>query len=667
VVVLGDGVWKRRFGSDSGIVGRSIVVAQKPYTVVGVLAPGFAGLSGTAEIWLPSMAAGAEDLGLRRGFAWHVVGRLRPGVTVAQARGAVAALGARIDEADPVDASSRWSAAARTLDETRADSVIRRSVLLLLGAAVLVLLIACVNIASVSIAQGAGRRREIAIRLAVGATRGRLVRQLLTESVLLALAGGVVGLAVAVMGVRLLESVNLASGATPFRDISGLTLISLDSIRIDGAVLVFMLGASVATGLLFGVLPALQATRREVCQDLRSTPQYRAGRSRVLGPRNMLVVAEIALSLVLLVSAGLLLNSLAPRLAIEPGTVTSKVLTFRLMLSDQVNPAHRVARLEELESRLAGLAGVTAAGLADCPPVGGRCGTTALWFRDRPNQIDAKVGRHVVSAGYFDTMKIPLQRCRLFTPADRLDATKVAIVSATAARTLWPGEDPIGKPVALGMNGFGDRVEVIGVVGDVRYGAIEEPPRADVYVSFRQAPGNTGGFVRTVGDPRAVIGAVRLAVRAVDPLAPIYEMATMRERVRMATLAASFSTGVLGIFAGIALALAAVGVYGVLSQAVGARTREIGVRMALGAQPADIIWLVLARGLALALTGVALGHGGAAVASRSLKSFLYEVAPYDAVTYAALSATLTMVGLAAAYLPARRATRVNPVVTLRAE
>jgi putative ABC transport system permease protein len=670
VVVLGHGIWERRFGGDAAVVGQTILLDDKPHTVVGVLAPDFAGLTGTAEIWLPSVAAGAGDLSQRGAFDWQLIARVRADVAIDQARAATELFGVQMDKAEPMPDSSGWGAAARTLAETRVHPMIRGAVLLLFGASAFVLLIACVNIASLLIARAATRRREIAIRLATGASRARLVRQLLTESVLLAVGGGAAGLVVAAVGVGLLESINPASGAALFRRLSGLTLIGLSSIRIDTSVLLFTFAVAPATGFLFGLLPALQATRLSVPDDLHGAPAHRLTSVTALGGRNTLVVVEVALSLVLLVGAGLLIKSLIRRLAVDPGVDIAHVLTLRVALPRALRePEAQVVRLDELESRLAALPGVIRAGLANCPPLAGGCGATILGYRDRPETPTSAwpfVGTHVVSAGYFEALKIPVLRGRNFTSADRLDAPRVALINETAARRLWPGEDPIGKPIALGLNGF-SRVEVVGVVGDVRYGAIEELPRPDVYVSYRQAPGDAVVFLRTAGHPTALAGSARAAVRAIDPIVPVYEIKSMRERVGSALLMARFSTSVLGIFAGIALLLAAVGIYGVLSQTVTSRTREIGVRVAVGATPRDVLRLVLRRGLVLAFTGMPLGLAGAAVASQTLTAFLYDVQPHDLATYAILSTVLTGVAVLAAYIPARRATQLDPLTALRAE
>jgi putative ABC transport system permease protein len=457
VALLGYGLWQRTFGGDPGIVGRSIRLDTRPHTVVGVLPAGFRGLTGTAEIWVPVMTQDAGFLRERWDHSYQMIGRLKPGVTVEQAKSAVAVLGAQVDEAHPD--TRPWGAAARTMNEARIDPTRRRSVLVLFGAVGFVLLIACVNIANLMLARAGSRRREIAIRLAVGASRWRLVRQLLTESGLLALAGALASLAFAYMGIRALEAINPATTGLG-RGVSGLTLIGFNSIRMDASALVFTFALGLLTGLLFGLVPALQATRAIVTDALKDAgSQWAAlGGLRRLTGRNLLVVAEVALALVLLVSSGLMIKSLSRLLAIRTGVDPTRLLSMRINLPAlQYGRDAQLGFFEQLESRVASLPGVQAAGTGNCPPLSGGCNGTIIWFRDRPEVTrgaEPSVGVHWITPDYLKTMRVPLLRGRNFAATDRTGSPKVVLINETAARRFWPGEDPIGKPIAVGQGGL---------------------------------------------------------------------------------------------------------------------------------------------------------------------------------------------------------------------
>ncbi|PYV10135.1 MAG: hypothetical protein DMG07_21690, partial [Acidobacteria bacterium] len=511
VALLGHGLWQRRFGGDPAVVGTTITLDTRTYTVVGVLPPGFRGLSALAEVWMPTMTLGAEDLAERWNHSHDVIARLRPGVTAAQAKSAVEVLGKQVDEAHPNRAPSvPWGARARTLAEARIDPAIRRSVLVLFGAVGFVLLIACVNVANLQLARSSAREREIAIRLAVGASRGRLVRQLLTESVLLAALGALAGAALAAWGVHVLTSINPAA-ANPFgRRFSGYSLIALGSVRLDGAALLFTAATALATGILFGLAPALAASRAELTDALKSGGLQAAGPggARGFSGRSFLAAAEISLALVLLVGSGLMIKSFGRLLATRSGVDPENLLTSRVNLpAGQYGREASIEFFSQLETRAAALPGVVSAGMSNCPPLAGGCNGTLIWFRDRPEVsrgAEPSVGVHWVSPSYFRTMGIPLLRGRGFGPADRLGAPKVVLVNETAARRFWPNEDPIGKPIGVGQGGFGDRAEIVGVVGDVRYGTLEEVPNPDVYICHQQSARNSLIlYVRGRTDPAA--------------------------------------------------------------------------------------------------------------------------------------------------------------------
>ncbi|PYV07602.1 MAG: hypothetical protein DMG07_28100, partial [Acidobacteria bacterium] len=438
------------------------------------------------------------------------------------------------------------------------------------------------NVANLLVARSAAREREIAIRLALGASRLRLVRQLLTESLLLAACGAAAGLLLAAWGVRLLGSVNPAA-ANPFgRRLSGYSLLALGAVRLDSTALLFTAAAALATGILFGLVPALAASRADLADALKSGGLQAAGRGavRVLSGRSFLVVAEIALALVLLVGSGLMIKSFGRLLATRSGIDPERLLTLRVTLPGR----GAIAFFDQIEARLAALPGVESSGMSDCPPLAGGCSSTIIWFRDRPEAprgTEPGVGVHWVSPSYFKAMGITLLRGRSFGREDRLGAPKVVLVNETAARRFWPGEDPIGKPIAVGINDFGDRAEIIGIVGDVRYGSVEEPPRPDVYIcTLQSTPSSMILYLRAQSDPTALVSAARAEVRALNRDLPVYDVKSMRERIRDATARTRFSALLLAVFASIALVLASVGIYGVMSYAVTARTREIGIRIA---------------------------------------------------------------------------------------
>jgi putative ABC transport system permease protein len=426
------------------------------------------------------------------------------------------------------------------------------------------------------------------------------------------------------------------------------------------------------TGLLFGLAPALHCSRADVTSALKSGGNRPAGLAgiRVLTGRSLLVVVEMALAVVLLTGAGLMIKSFGRLIATRTGVDSDNVLTMRINLPQAVPSAGASAFFSQLEKRAAALPGVLSAGMSNCHALAGGCNLTLILLRDRPEAprgSEPTVGVHFVSPDYFKTLKIPLLRGRWFTEADRQGAPKVVLISDMAARRFWPGEDPIGKPVGVGQGGF-EHAEVIGVVGDVRYGQMDEPPRPDVYISHLQSPRRSLLLsARTVGNPAALAQAVRHEVQALNKDLPVYDVKTMRERIRDATARARFSAILLAVFAAIALALAAVGIYGVMSYLVTQRTREIGIRIALGAGSSNVLGLVARRGAALALTGIAIGVAGALASTRVLATMLYEVKFDDSQTYFEVAIVLAAVALLASYIPARRAVSVDPSVALRAE
>jgi len=671
VAILSDAFWQRRFNADPAVLGRTLDVDGKAYTVVGVLPAGFRGLSGRAELLIPMMAQPAEQLSQPWSHSYEMLARLEPGVAPELAKSVVRQLGGVVADAypDPEIRNERWGAIGRELDRTRVDPVVRRSLLVLSGAVGLVLLIACANVANLFLVRAAGRRREIAVRLAVGAGRRRLVRQLLTESVVLSCLGGVASIAVAWWGVKMLAALD-PSKSLRVQQLGGLGAVSFESIRLDPTAFAFAAALTILTGLVFGLVPALQSTRPSLVGALKSDGERsRSSSVRGLTSRNVLAIIEIALAVVLLAGSGLMLRSLGKLLGIRPGFDAERVLTMRFTVND-VGRDSLPGFYDQLIERLEAIPGVTGAGLADCPPLAGGCNGTVLVQRDRPAPApgtEPEVGVHWATPNWFSTLRVPLQRGRMFARADRLGARKVVIVSESAARSYWPGQDPIGRPVSVGQGGFwNDTAYVIGVVGDVRFGTLDSLPKPDVYLSYHQSPrGRMMMFVRTAGDPLSVVAAARREIAVLAPGVPLYDVRTMRARVADAMSYARFSAVLLAAFGAVALALAALGTYGVVSFGVSQRTREIGIRVALGATRGDVLRLVVGQGIGLAVAGGAIGLAGALAATRVLRSLLYGVAPSDPLTLVAIVALLVAAVVVASWIPARRAAGVHPAHVLR--
>jgi predicted permease len=678
VAVISHSLWKSRFGGSASILGRTIQVNRVPLTVVGVLPEGFSGLGGEGQIWVPMATAPTfiyPEILTENGNHWHnVFARRKAGVTAAAAEAEMAIVGKRVADEHPMEVTGAvWSATAAPLNDSRVDPALRRSVLVLFGAVTFVLLIACANVAALLLARAGSRAREVAIRLAIGSGRGRIVRQMLTESIVLAVAGGIAGVVLSLWGVEALSRLERLSGVG---DPS--FLFRFAAIQLDGRVLLFALGVSLATGLVFGMAPALHASRGDLAGALKEGGGGKgtvAGGGR-LSARGLLVPVQVALALVLLVGAGLLARSFARLSGYQAGFRAEGVLTMKfdptgVLEGDRSQSA--VFRRGLLE-RLAALPGVTAAATGRTPPVSSRNMVAVVrQVDDRKYGIDqgaVQIGIHDVSPEYFRALGIPLRRGRAFTPEDREGSPRVVVVSETTARRLWPGQDPIGRRLSATTFYFADgqTAEVVGVAGDVLYGRPGEPQGLDLYYpSFQGGLKWATLFVKTSGDPAALAPAVRREIKALAPNMPVFDVATMDRRVARTFSRERFGAGLLGLLAGIALFLASVGIYGLVAETVSARTREIGLRMALGARPGDILRGVLQRGLALAGIGVAAGLAAAFVLSRLLASLLFGVGASDAATYGAVSLLLFGVSALACWLPARRATRIDPAIALRNE
>jgi putative ABC transport system permease protein len=668
VVVLSHGLWQRRFGSDPSILGRALTLNGEPFTVVGVTPADFRFGAGI-ELYVPIGSVISEELMRARSAhpGIYVLARLKPGVTVEGAREEMKTIAARLAAQYPQNNSGN-SARLQLFSEFFVGSI-RPSLLILLGAVGLVLLIACANIANLLLARAAARGREIAIRTALGASRLRVIRQLLVESVLLALVGGAAGLLLAVWGMDFLRT--LAAGSLPP------TVV----IRLDARVLLFTLGVSVLTGLVFGLVPAIQASRTDLNSSLKEGGRSQTGGASRRRVRSALVVSEVALSLLLLVGAGLLLKSFVRLRAAELGFEPSGLLTMRVTRGVGAGqPASRaLAYFEELGERTRALPGVKAfAYAAGLPQLGAP--ETTTWPDGRPMPAPDKMPQtvfYVTSPGYLDAMGIRLVRGRFFAESDTLSAPRVVVVDEEFARAFFPGEDPIGQRLkSFDFKGVAP-AEIVGVVAHVNhYGAgAPEPTKPQLYLPFKQIPeADLAMFLspvfvaaRTEGDPAALAPAVRRESQAVDASQPLYQVITMEEVLSQLISTQRLSTTLLTFFAAVALLLAGVGIYGVMSYAVTQRRHEIGVRMALGARPRDVLRMVVGQGMVLTLIGLVVGLLGAFALTRVMSSLLYGVSATDPFVYLAVSLALAAVALLANLVPARRAMRVDPLVALRYE
>jgi putative ABC transport system permease protein len=674
VAVISHGLWQRRFGGAADVPGRMVTLDGTAATIVGVAPEGFRGLSGRADAWRPFKPTVPFDLDEPFSHSYHQIARRRPGVSIEQADAAVRLLGARIDAAFPMPrAAGQTSVAAVRLNDERIDPLLRRGALVLLGAVGLVLLIACVNLANLTLARGLTRQREVAIRLALGASRMRIFRQFFVESLCLSFAGAVAGALVAAGSIR------AASAALPDLNAflpgptGGLMRVGASMLAADARVVLAAVALAVGSAMLFGLMPAWRAARG----DLTSTMKSIVGGSlptglRSLTFRNGLLVAEVALALVLLVFAGLMVKSLMRLGETNLGFRPDHVLTFRLALPGESYPPERTLPfVEQLLTKLEARSDVDAAAFGHCAPVADGCNGTRASFPGRPpapGRSSPLVGVTWVSPGFFETLGIRLGRGRGFTEHDRQGQPKVVVINETAAKQFWPDEDPLGKRISLGQGGFKDGAEVIGVAADVRYRAVETPPGPDVYLPVLQSPRPWGLiFVRSGLPASSLVPLIRHEVASLDRDLPLSDIKTMNERYGEATWR-TWTLGVLlSILAGLALVLALVGVFAVLAQSVAQRTREIGVRMALGAAPRDIQRLVLGRALAIALSGVAIGLGTAWFTSRLLTAFLYGVEPTDPAVLSAIALLLFVVTLVASVIPARRAAHIDPLETIRSD
>jgi predicted permease len=670
VVVLSYRLWKRRFGGDENLIGKDIVLNRMNFTVVGVAAEGFKGTYaiGGPELFVP-MAMHEQilaDFALqqfhnRRGLLFNAFGRLRPGIPLTQARAAMQTVARKLELAYPKENEAR-SVTLIPLIRTLIDPNVRGQALLGAGMMMcvvgLVLLIACANVANLLLARASVRQREIAVRLSLGADRMRLVRQLLTESFLMALIAGLLGLLRAVWGRDLLWLMR-----PPFLDDNGV------QIPLDSRVLLFTAALTILTGVLFGLVPALRATQLDLIWALKERAGHPSRSQRWFNLRNMLVVVQVALSLIALVGAGLFLRSMQNAQRIEPGFEKKDLLMVSVDLAGQrYDEARGLEYYRQAVETVRRLPQIKAAAFASAPLFGGDIMRTV--FAEGQDLTNKSNGRLIallrVGPGYFETIGMPVSRGRVFTDRDRAGAPMVAIINETMARRLWPGEEAIGKRFRC----FGETwvIEVVGIAKDAKYFTLGEEARSFMYFPLLQhyTPGGTL-HVRTDGEPSAAIGAVREQVQVLDKAMPLVNVTTVGQVMENVLWAPRMAAALLAIFGFLALLLAAIGIHGVISYSVAQRTQEIGIRMALGAQSKDVLKLIMGQTGLILLVGGAVGLAGAFALAKVLATLLYDVGSGDPASFVGTTLILIAAALLASYLPARRATHVDPVVTLKYE
>jgi putative ABC transport system permease protein len=659
VVVISHGLWRQRYAADPKLIGQKVTLDNESYTVIGVTAPEFQFprrgeipyVATKVDLYLP-IAFTPAIMNNRREGRMAVIARLKPGVSVGQASAAMNAIARRLTEQYPRTNTDKGVRLAPL--HQQAVGKARTALLVLLGAVGFVLLIACANVANLLLARAAGRQKEMAIRAALGASRWRVVRQLLTESLLLAISGGAAGLLLAWWGVDLLLA------------IAPDNLPRAYDIRLDTRVAGFTLLVSLLTGIVFGLLPALQTSKINLIVTLKEGGRDGGGllRRRL---RGFLVVSEVALAFVLLIGAGLLIRSFARLTEVDPGIDPRGVLTMDIILPHTKYSGGRIAAFyQQTLERVRALPGVEAAATTNSLPLSGSQPSTGFGIEGRPSPtyLTFTAGWRRISPDYFSTFRIPLVKGRLLTESDGADAPPVLAVNESLARIYFANEDPLGKRIIYN----GVTREIVGVVADVKHSALDEEAKPEIYMTMAQAPWPFMSLaVRTSGDPMQMLAQVREQVLAVDKDQPVTNIRTMERLMARSVAPRRFNLLLLGMFALVGLALAAVGLYGVMSYTVMQRTREIGVRMALGAQRVDVLRLVIGEGLKLAFIGALLGLGGALALTRLLKTLLFGVSATDPLTFMVIAAVLITVALLAALVPARRAASMDPLVALRVE
>jgi len=668
VAVLGYGLWQRRFGAQTDLIGKPIMLNGVPVTVVGVMPPNFqfhirqrSGTGRPAELWIPlSMPSDASVAG-QRGRFLSTVARLKNGVSAESAAAEMRTIASRLSQEAP-EFNKNYSAEVLPLRDQFFGNV-RRGLWLLLGAVGFVLLIACANVANLLLSLATSREKEIALRSALGASRLRIVRQLLTESILLAFLGSLLGLGFAWFGIKALVA------------ISPQDLINLQTVGLNSSVLLWTLGISLLTGIIFGLAPALQITRLNLNDSLKDGGKGEAGQangSRKL--RSVFVVSEIALAVVLLASAGLLVKSFVRLQQVDRGFESNNVLTMvvRLPGSKYREDPQVIGFFHQALDHIKTLPGVRAAGIVNYLPFYGGLGSaTGFTVAGRPAPApgeEPSTDVRVADAGYFEALRVPLLRGRQFSDVESREPRSVVLINEAFAREYFSGEDPIGKVISVAMFEKPTPTEIVGVVGNMRYESLMDQFEPAVYFPHPDLTYSFMTFViRTDGDPAALAPAVQREIRSLDPNQPVSDLRTMNQVMAESVSRARFNTLLLGLFAGIATLLSAVGIFGVMNYSVALRTREIGLRLAIGAQPRQVLFLILRQGVLLIIIGLSLGLAAALALTRLLSGLLFGVTAADLGTFMTISLLLFSVALAACYLPARRAMRIDPLSALRYE
>jgi putative ABC transport system permease protein len=666
VALISYGFWQRQFGGSPDAIGKNITLDNQSYTVTGILPQEFQFFQ-PVDVMIP-IAAWAKALPDDR--SWHpgliAVARLKPDATIDRAQTELSTIAKRLEQQYPVY-DTNVGASVVPLHEQMVQNV-RPALLVLLGAVGLVLLIACTNIANLLLARASGRRQEIAVRMAIGAGRARILRQLLTESVLLAIAGAATGLFFAALTMAPL--VRLASTSIP----------NVGPITLDSHVLLFAGALAIFAGILFGLAPALQTSRLDLRTMLNEATRGSTGSARQQQVRSTLVVVEVAFALVLLIGAGLLIRSFSRLQDVQPGFQPTNILVVDVPVSPQALPksAQRMDFFDNLRARAAALPGVLSVGAATNLPVSGGGGSIHFNIQGHPPQSPRDyilVGYRPVTPGYLETLHVPLLQGRLLTSADTENNAYVVVVNAAMAQHFFPGESALGKRVQLGATASPETtvpyMQIVGVVGNMKQNLATDPV-AEMYMPVRQADSIIPVFalsyvLRTQGDPHTQISAFRGVLHDINPDQPLVRIRTMEENISTSVSQPRFRTVLLAIFAISALLLSVVGIYGLMAYSVSQRVHEVGIRIALGAQTGDVLKLIVGQGLKLVLIGVAVGLAGAFALSRILSTFLYQVTATDPITFGAVSVTLIAVAFIACYIPAHRATKVDPIVALRYE
>jgi len=675
VAVISDGLWRRRFGSQADMIGKTVCLNKTYLTVVGVLPPWFKGQGGAADVWVPVTMApvlqGNPQRLTRSATLWHqVLARLNPQVSLAAAQAAIAPLEKQIETVYPMsDQTSTWGMRLACLQKANTDPAIRRSLLVLSAAVGFVLLITCVNVGGLLLARGISRQGEVATRMALGATRARVIRQLLIESLTLSVVAGVLALLFARGGIGLMAAFRPAD-SQGFH-VQYARLPDFGEIRLGTPVLLFNFVLALVCGAVFGLVPALRTTRRSLALSLRGTtesaPVGTGSALRRCQARSLLVVGQTALAIVLLVGAGLMLRSFVRLMTTRIGFEPAGLLTLQVNAPQGLSSAAWGSAVQQVEQRIASIPGVRSVCVADATPLSGSYDHSLVALRQpgsENGQTDVLIGVHRASPGYIHTLQVPLLAGRWFTEQDVHGAKRTVVINEAMARRYWPGTDPVGHELDLSMAiepGYAP-VEIVGVVGDVKYDDMAAAFGNDIYVPYLQSSYPLYCLtVRTAGDPLSMVAAVRQTVAAVERELPVSDVMTMAQRMANSTSRTRFIAVLLALFAVLSLVLAVTGLYGLIAYSVAQRTREIGIRMALGAQSSQVLCLTLCQGMRLVVLGGVIGVAAALILTRLMRSLLYEVSAADPLTFAAVALLLALAAVLACYLPARRAAKIDPM------